>query len=93
MVPGDRSRSRQRPDLLGLLSPLVATGLGWVVLDQRLTAVQAVGAALVVAAVILPQLRLHRRVPARVSVPDCVAIVAIGVQGAPQEHRHVPGTT
>ena len=41
---------------LGLLSPLVATLLGWTLLDQDLTTVQLVGVAAVIAAVVLPQL-------------------------------------
>jgi probable blue pigment (indigoidine) exporter len=41
---------------LGLLSPLVATLVGWAVLDQRLTALQLVGAALIMSAVALPQI-------------------------------------
>lgn len=41
---------------LVLLSPLVATVLGWVVLDQTLTPLQVLGAALVAAAVVTPQL-------------------------------------
>ena len=35
--------------LLGLLSPIVATAAGWLVLDQRLTATQLVGAAILLA--------------------------------------------
>jgi len=53
---------------LGLLSPLVATGLGWLVLDQGLTALQFGGVALVLTAVALPQLRTARRPPADPSV-------------------------
>lgn len=45
---------------LGLLSPLVATVVGWVVLDEALSAVQLAGATLVLAAVIAPQLPTHR---------------------------------
>ncbi|MFG3704873.1 EamA family transporter [Micromonospora sp. NPDC047670] len=37
---------------LGLLSPLVATALGWLVLDQRLTAAQLLGGAVVLAAIV-----------------------------------------
>lgn len=40
---------------LGLLSPVVATLLGWVVLGQSLTVVQLVGAMLVGFAVVFPQ--------------------------------------
>lgn len=47
-----------RLTFLGLLSPLVATGLGWLVLGQSLSPAQLGGATLVVLAVILPQ--LHR---------------------------------
>ncbi|MEE8600649.1 MAG: EamA family transporter [Euzebya tangerina] len=47
---------------LALLSPVVATLLGWVALDQRLSMVQVLGALLVVAAVVGAQ--TPRRVPA-----------------------------
>jgi probable blue pigment (indigoidine) exporter len=40
---------------LGLLSPLVATVLGWAVLDQMLSPVQVAGAALVLTAVVSTQ--------------------------------------
>lgn len=42
---------------LGLLSPLVATIAGWIVLDQVLTPVQFAGAAVVLAAVFAPHVR------------------------------------
>jgi probable blue pigment (indigoidine) exporter len=42
---------------LGLLSPLVATLLGWSVLDQNLTAVQLTGVVAVITAIALSQLR------------------------------------
>lgn len=45
---------------LGLLSPLVATIAGWALLDQTLTAAQLAGAALVLTAVIAPQMPTHR---------------------------------
>lgn len=41
---------------LGLLSPLVATIAGWIVLGESLTALQLIGAGLVAAAVVIPQL-------------------------------------
>jgi probable blue pigment (indigoidine) exporter len=41
--------------VLVLISPLVATALGWAVLGQQLRSVQAAGALLVVAAVVTPQ--------------------------------------
>ena len=40
---------------LGLLSPLVATALGWLVLNQELTAIQALGGLVVLAAVVAAQ--------------------------------------
>ncbi len=40
---------------LVLLSPLVATIIGWVLLDERLNVVQVLGGALVVAAIVTPQ--------------------------------------
>nr|WP_311203344.1 EamA family transporter [Streptomyces gossypii] len=46
---------------LGLLSPVVATTLGWLVLGQQLTATQALGGLLVLAALIVAQTR--RAVP------------------------------
>lgn len=49
---------------LGLLSPVMATALGWLVLDERLTVAQGVGAALVLAAVLAPQVKgVSWRVP------------------------------
>jgi len=44
-----------RVSLLGLLSPVVATSAGWLVLGQTLTPVQAVGATLVLGALWLGQ--------------------------------------
>ncbi|MGB0114413.1 MAG: EamA family transporter [Ilumatobacteraceae bacterium] len=46
---------------LGLLSPLVATLVGWLILDETLTPLQLAGAVLVVAAVVAPQLRSRPR--------------------------------
>jgi probable blue pigment (indigoidine) exporter len=48
---------------LGLLSPLVATVIGWVVLRQSLTVLQLGGAILIAAAVALPQIRTWPRPP------------------------------
>jgi probable blue pigment (indigoidine) exporter len=45
----------QRVSLLGLLSPLVATGVGWVLLGQAMTAGQLAGAALVLGALVIGQ--------------------------------------
>lgn len=40
---------------LGLLSPVVATAVGWLVLDQSLTATQSLGAVVVLAALVAAQ--------------------------------------
>lgn len=58
---------------LGLLSPLVATLLGWIVLDQTLDALQLGGAALIAVAVVLPQLRSHGRDTGRATSQPCAA--------------------
>lgn len=57
----------QRVSLLGLLSPLVATTVGWLVLHQRLTGGQVAGALLVLLALRIGQgrRRPHAPVPAR----------------------------
>lgn len=52
---------------LGLLSPLVATLLGWIVLDQGLSTVQSAGVLAVLVAIALPQLR---SAPALVQLPS-----------------------
>jgi probable blue pigment (indigoidine) exporter len=48
---------------LGLLSPAVATTIGWLVLDQSLTAVQLLGFALALASTAAGQLRSSRAAP------------------------------
>lgn len=58
---GIRALSPTNVTFLGLLSPLVATALGWLVLDQRLTAAQLAGGLLVLAAVIAPQLTKEKK--------------------------------
>ena len=52
---GIRALSPTNVTFLGLLSPLVATALGWLALGQKLTAVQAVGALVVFAALVVVQ--------------------------------------
>ncbi|MGA3488101.1 EamA family transporter [Micromonosporaceae bacterium DT55] len=49
---------------LGLLSPLVATAIGWLALDQRLTLAQGIGAAVVLGALLTAQ-TAHRCAPHR----------------------------
>lgn len=48
---------------LGLLNPVVATVLGWAVLDQRLTALQLLGGGVVLASLVLAQLRPRTAAP------------------------------
>ena len=55
---------------LGLLNPIMAALLGWWVLNQRLNALQLLGAALVLVSVVLGQ---QRRRPAPVAEPEPVA--------------------
>jgi probable blue pigment (indigoidine) exporter len=57
---GIGSLSPTNVTFLGLLSPVVATVLGWLVLDQGLTPTQAIGGLLVLAAVLAPQLKESR---------------------------------
>lgn len=57
--------------LLALLSPVVATGLGWALLDQRLTPVQLCGTAVALAAVAVGQSRAAAAPHAAVAVPPC----------------------
>ncbi|MCX5206630.1 DMT family transporter [Streptomyces sp. NBC_00237] len=54
---GIKALSPTEVTFLGLLSPLVATVLGWALLGQQLAPLQLVGALLALAAVVLAQLR------------------------------------
>lgn len=60
---GIRVLSPTRVTFLGLLSPLVASALGWMVLDQGLTALQGCGALVVLIAVLTAQTRPSRSGP------------------------------
>lgn len=72
---GIRALSPTEVTFLGLLSPLVATSLGWLVLGQDLTVAQALGGLVVLAALVAAQTRSargeppHRRVTDRATVP------------------------
>jgi len=48
---------------LGLLNPVVATVLGWAVLDQRLTALQLLGGGTVLVSLVIAQLRPREAAP------------------------------
>ncbi|KOX15839.1 ABC transporter permease [Saccharothrix sp. NRRL B-16348] len=52
---GIRMLAATQVTFLGLLSPVVATGVGWLVLSQELTALQVVGAAVVLGALVVAQ--------------------------------------
>ncbi len=58
---GIHAMSPTNVTFLSLLSPLVATTLGWLVLDQGLTFAQVGGAVLVLSAVVAPQVMRERR--------------------------------
>jgi probable blue pigment (indigoidine) exporter len=73
---GIRALSPVRVTFLSLLSPLVATILGWLVLGQGLTAPQILGALLVLAAVIAPQLVKEKKPCASPSSAPLVPSVA-----------------
>jgi hypothetical protein len=60
---GIRALAATHVTFLGLLSPVVATLLGWLVLGQRLTAWQLLGAAIVLAAVVFAQRRTQPATP------------------------------
>lgn len=69
---GVESLPVQQVSLLGLCSPLVATAVGWLVLDQSLAAGQVAGAALVLAALRIGQARTRlprRTLPLPAPVP------------------------
>lgn len=55
---------------LGLLNPVVATALGWAVLDQRLTPVQLLGGVVVLGSLLLAQLRPRPSAAAARRPPD-----------------------
>ncbi|MFF0345647.1 EamA family transporter [Kribbella sp. NPDC004875] len=54
---GLRALAPTEVTFLGLLSPVVATTLGWLVLDQHLTVLQAIGGFIVLAALVSAQVR------------------------------------
>jgi probable blue pigment (indigoidine) exporter len=54
---GIRALSATSVAFLALLSPVVATALGWIVLDEHLTPLQAVGGLIVLGSVVVAQLQ------------------------------------
>jgi probable blue pigment (indigoidine) exporter len=73
---GIRALSPTKVTFLALLSPLVATALGWIVLGQQLTALQALGALFVLAAVVAQARRGPAAARPRARVRRCGNIVA-----------------
>lgn len=70
---GLRGLSATNVTFLGLLSPVVATGLGWLVLDQRLSPAQILGALIVLGALITAQIKKKSSTPPSVvRVPERV---------------------
>lgn len=63
---------------LGLLSPLVATLAGWVILDQSLSVLQSLGAILVVTALVIPQVGRPGSPPAVRRLGAGAALVSVG---------------
>jgi probable blue pigment (indigoidine) exporter len=66
---GLRSLTPTDVTFLGLLSPLVATGVGWLALDQRLSPAQLTGALIVLAALTTAQLRRTPTQPTNLQAP------------------------
>jgi probable blue pigment (indigoidine) exporter len=66
---GLRMLSATKVTFLGLLSPVVATALGWLVLGQDLTAAQGLGAVVVLAALVSAQFQPARRRPLPAAPP------------------------
>ncbi len=70
---GIRALSATSVTFLGLLSPVVATALGWLVLTQDLTAAQGLGGLVVLAAIVAAQTRTIHRAPPPRPLPDLPA--------------------
>jgi len=73
---GLRELSPTDVTFLGLLSPVTATTLGWLVLDQRLAVAQAIGGLIVLIALISAQIRRRPAAPQPVVVPEPVRVPA-----------------
>lgn len=67
---GIRALSPTHVTFLGLLSPLVATALGWLALGQSLTVAQIVGGLVVLTALVAAQTSRPRRGPAPRNDPE-----------------------
>ncbi|MFB9518364.1 EamA family transporter [Streptomyces cremeus] len=80
---GIKALSPTEVTFLGLLSPLVATVLGWALLGQRLTPLQLLGGVLALAAVALAQLRPRGASAARSVAEPAPAEAPADVPAAP----------
>jgi probable blue pigment (indigoidine) exporter len=60
---GIRELTPTNVTFLSLLSPVVATAVGWLALDQRLSALQLLGALIVLAALVSAQLNPRKEKP------------------------------
>ncbi len=78
---------------LGLLSPVVATVLGWLVLDQTLSIAQSLGGLVVLAAIVVAQ--SWSRPPARRRRQPCAALCSVrpGTWEVGWSPRHSPAAT
>ncbi|HET9555793.1 MAG TPA: EamA family transporter [Actinomycetota bacterium] len=81
-----------RVSLLGLLSPIVATVTGWLVLDQGLTPVQLGGAAIVLGALWLGQQTEQPTEPVRRLPPPGHALSLDGSLTGCSRHHPCPAT-
>jgi probable blue pigment (indigoidine) exporter len=73
---GIRELATTEVTFLSLMSPVTATTLGWLVLDQHLSALQALGGLIVLAALITAQVRRRVKV-----VPETPVLVGAGREG------------
>ncbi|SPL87893.1 Permease of the drug/metabolite transporter (DMT) superfamily [[Actinomadura] parvosata subsp. kistnae] len=87
---GLRVLSATKVTFLGLLSPVVATALGWIVLGQELTAAQALGALVVLAALVAAQLQPSRRRRAAAAPPVPAKERQRAATAAPPEQPEQP---
>ncbi|MFC0624125.1 EamA family transporter [Kribbella deserti] len=73
---GLRALSPTDLTFLGLLSPVVATALGWLALDQGLTPAQVIGGLIVLAALVFAQTKKKPAPPTSTPVPAPVPVSA-----------------
>lgn len=79
--------------LLALLSPVVATALGWALLEQALTPLQVVGVVVALAAVVTGQLPDRRPAPVPAGTAELAGGHRAAVVGWPVETEQVDAPT